>query len=185
MRPEGTTRPEGTAPRPFAFGLGGNLGDVERAFTAALQCLELALGPLEIAPLYRTAPLPPLPQPDYLNTAAVGRTELSPDALLSLAKALERRAGRRSGARNAPRPLDIDLLLYGDSVADVPELTLPHPALLRRRFALAPLADLTPGWSIPPEGPTIAEALAACEHEPRVRRVAWSAGGPPRSCGPP
>lgn len=178
-------RPEGMGPRLFAFGLGGNLGDVERVFTAALRRLELALGSLEIAPLYRTAPLPPLPQPDYLNTAAVGRTELSPDALLSLAKALERRAGRRSGARNAPRPLDIDLLLYGDLVTDAPELTLPHPALLHRRFALAPLADLTPGWSVPPEGPTVAEALAACEPEPMVRRVAWSAGRPPRSCGPP
>lgn len=186
MRPEGTTRPEGTAPRPFALGLGGNLGDVERTLTAALECLAVSLGPLEIAPLYRSAPLPPLPpQPDYLNTAAVGRTELSPDALLSLAKALERRAGRRSGARNAPRPLDIDLLLYGDLVTDAPELTLPHPALLRRRFALAPLADLTPGWSIPPEGPKVAVALAACEHGPRVRRVAWSAGGLQRSCGPP
>lgn len=159
--------------------MGGNLGDVEQTLSHALTALVTALGPLEVAPLYRTAPLPPLPQPDYLNTAAVGRTRLSPDALLSLAKALEHKAGRRPGARNAPRPLDIDLLLYGDRVAVHPELTLPHPALLHRRFALAPLADLTPAWWIPPRGPTVAEALACCDTEESVERVGWAAGRPP------
>jgi 2-amino-4-hydroxy-6-hydroxymethyldihydropteridine diphosphokinase len=152
---------------------------VEKTLTAALRHLALALGPLEIAPLYRTAPVSPLPQPDYLNTAAVGRTALPPDAVLSLAKVLERSAGRRSGARTAPRPLDIDLLLYDDLVTGSPELTLPHPELLRRRFALAPLADLAPECWIPPDGPTVAEALATCPHRQAVERVAWSAGGLP------
>ena len=152
------------------------MGDVERTLAAALAVLARILGPLDIAPLYRTAPLPPTPQPDYLNTAAVGRARLAPDGLLSLAKALERKAGRRRGARNAPRPLDIDLLLYGDRVTVTPELTLPHPALLHRGFALAPLADLAPGWSIPPGGPTVAEALAACTHQGVVERVGWSTG---------
>lgn len=158
--------------------MGGNLGDVERTLTVALAALGRILGPLEIAPLYRTAPVPPLPQPDFLNTAAVGRTRLPPDTLLSLAKDLERKAGRRPGVRNAPRPLDVDLLLYGDRVTDTPELTLPHPELLHRRFALAPLADLTPGWWIPPEGPTVAEALAVCDREGVVERVGWSTERP-------
>lgn len=177
-RPGDGERPGGDL-RPFALGLGGNLGDVETTLAAALRRLDAVLGPLRVAPLYRTAPVSPLPQPDYRNTAAVGRTALAPDALLSLAKALELRAGRRRGARDAPRPLDIDLLLYGDLVAEAPELTLPHPALLGRRFALAPLADLAPGWPIPPDGPTVAEALAACDPRGTVERLEWNAGRPP------
>lgn len=119
----------------------------------------------------------------------MGRTTLPPDAVLSLAKRLELEAGRKHGPRDAPRPLDVDLLLYGDgtcdgdTACDRPELTLPHPRLRQRRFALVPLAELAPGWPLPPDGVPVARALEELEatRNPResVEPVPWSR--PPRT----
>jgi 2-amino-4-hydroxy-6-hydroxymethyldihydropteridine diphosphokinase len=134
-----------------------------------LRGLETALGPqplpIQIAPFYRTAAISPFPQPDFLNTAVLAWTALPPDAVLAVAKALEHAAGRRrsaSGVRNVrfgPRPLDIDLLLYGDLQSATPELTLPHPRLRERRFMLEPLAALDPEIRVPPDGATVRELL--------------------------
>jgi 7,8-dihydro-6-hydroxymethylpterin-pyrophosphokinase len=88
-----------------------------------------------------------------------------------LAKALELAAGRRRGVRFGPRPLDVDLLLYGDLQWDVPELTLPHPRLRERRFMLEPLAEIAPGLRVPPDGRTVAELLAALASEPPIERI--------------
>jgi 2-amino-4-hydroxy-6-hydroxymethyldihydropteridine diphosphokinase len=143
-----------------ALALGGNLGPVESTLREALRQLEAVLGPLRVAPFCRTAAVSSIPQPDYLNTAAVGATALPPDAVLALAKALERAAGRRPGPRFGPRPLDVDLLLWGDLVLPHPELTLPHPRLRERRFVLEPLAAIAPDWRVPPDGRTVAELLA-------------------------
>jgi 2-amino-4-hydroxy-6-hydroxymethyldihydropteridine diphosphokinase len=164
---------EGTEPVLVALALGGNLGPVERTLRRALRRLEAALGPLQVAPFYRTAAVSPArehaPQPDYLNTAALGRTSLPPDAVLALAKALERAAGRRTGPRFGPRPLDIDLLLWGDRISPYPELTLPHPRLRDRRFVLEPLAALAPDLPLPPDGRKVRELLAAVADQ-RVER---------------
>jgi 2-amino-4-hydroxy-6-hydroxymethyldihydropteridine diphosphokinase len=157
----------------IALGLGGNLGPVEETFLRALRQLESALGPLLVAALYRSRPVSPIPQPDYLNTAVLARTSLAPGELLALTQTLERDAGRRDGPRFGPRPLDIDLLLYGDVQLDSPELTLPHPRLRERRFVLEPLADIAPDWRVPPEGATVRELLARLE-EQGVERVGWS-----------
>jgi len=142
-----------------ALALGGNLGPVATTLRHALRHLEAVLGPLQTAPFYRTAAVSPAPQPDYLNTAALGRTTLPPDAVLALAKALEYSAGRRPGPRFGPRPLDVDLLLWGGLVLTRPELTLPHPRLRDRRFVLQPLADLAPDLALPPDGTTVRELL--------------------------
>ncbi|HYH46463.1 MAG TPA: 2-amino-4-hydroxy-6-hydroxymethyldihydropteridine diphosphokinase, partial [Thermoanaerobaculia bacterium] len=92
-----------------ALGLGGNLGDVEAALCAALAGLSAVLGPLRVADLYRSRPWAPgvaaVAQPPYLNTAALADTDLPPEAVLGLAKALELAAGRRPGPRYGPRPL--------------------------------------------------------------------------------
>jgi 2-amino-4-hydroxy-6-hydroxymethyldihydropteridine diphosphokinase len=143
-----------------ALALGGNQGPVERTLARALRLLEAALGPLTVAPLFRSAAVSPVAQPDYLNTAALARTALRPDEVLALAKALERSAGRRPGVRFGPRPLDIDLLLYDDLVIETPEMTLPHPRLRGRRFVLEPLAAIAPDLAVPPDGARVADLLA-------------------------
>ena len=89
----------------------------------------------------------------------MGRTSLPPEAILALAKALERAAGRCRGPRFSPRPLDIDLLLYGTVESSAPELTLPHPRLRERRFMLGPLAAIAPDLPVPPDGVTVRELL--------------------------
>lgn len=126
-----------------------------------------------MAPLFRSAPLPPTDQPDFLNTALTGRTTLPPEDLLALAKALELAAGRTRGERFGPRPLDIDLVLYGDRVSDAPELTLPHPRLRERRFMLAPLAEVAPAMAVPPTGATVLELLERLDADGGVELVGW------------
>ena len=139
-----------------------------------MRRLEEALGPLRIASLYRTAAVSPIPQPDYLNTAVLASASLEPGELLALAKALELAAGRRRGARFGPRPLDVDLLVYGDWQSSAPELTLPHPRLRERRFVLEPLAEIAPDLRIPPDGATVRDLLALLPPEPLVQRIGWA-----------
>ena len=166
-------------------GLGSNLGTPEAHLDQALEALAGTLGPLRVAPLDRTVPLSPRPQPAFLNTVAIARydptTTPPPLALLERFKDLERRAGRRDGPRDGPRPLDLDLLLYGalrfDHRGDAEglgALALPHPRLRRRRFVLAPLADLAPELPVPPDGVTVGELLAALGEEQGVERIPWS-----------
>lgn len=140
-----TRLPAGT-PGHIAFvGLGANLGD---ARTTLLQALDrLAALPqtrlLNHSSLYRTAPIDSH-GPDYLNAVAELATDLSPHDLLQALQALELAAGRERPYRNAPRTLDLDLLLYDDVVLDTPTLTLPHPRMHLRAFVLQPLAEIAP-----------------------------------------
>lgn len=174
--------PEGTGGgrrTPVALAFGGNLPPdldvIAATLRRALDQLRPILGPLRVASFYRSTPVSPVPQPDYLNTAAVAEvldTELPPDAILAMAKALELAAGRRRGLRFGPRPLDIDLLLYGDVRSDAPELTLPHPRLRERRFVLEPLAEIAPDLAVPPDGTLVRELLAALPPDPGLRRIA-------------
>jgi 2-amino-4-hydroxy-6-hydroxymethyldihydropteridine diphosphokinase len=145
---------------------------VEQTLGRALRQLEASLGPLRIASLYRSPPVSPVAQPDFLNTAALAHTALEPEAVLALAKALERAAGRRRGLRFGPRPLDVDLLLYGDRWSAAPELTLPHPRLRERRFMLEPLAEIAPDWPVPPDGATVRELLSRLGETP-LERIGW------------
>jgi 2-amino-4-hydroxy-6-hydroxymethyldihydropteridine diphosphokinase len=177
-------------PVPVALALGGNEGtpgEIQETLARALQHLEASLGHLRVASLYRTAPVSPVPQPDFLNTAALARTALPPEEILALAKALELAAGRRRGVRFGPRPLDIDLLLYGGLQSDAPELTLPHPRLRERRFMLEPLAEIAPDLSVPPDGRTVAELLAqlAGVTPDRCARTPWTGAARARWPGGP
>ena len=97
---------------------------------------------------------------------------------MGLAKALELRSGRRPGTHLAARPLDIDLLVFGDLLRTTPELTIPHPRLRSRRFALAPLVDIAPDLPIPPDGVPAHRLLTILGDTQQVQRVPWSAGGP-------
>lgn len=98
---------------------------------------------------------------------------------MGLAKSLEWLAGRRLGPRNGPRPLDVDLLIFGDRLIQRPELTVPHVRLRQRRFVLSPLAEIAPGLPIPPDGSSAAELLEALEDDQDVEKSTWSTGRPP------
>lgn len=173
LDPENPAEPESLVE--IAVGLGGNVGSPESAFAAALAGLAPHVEGLALSPLYVTAPVGGPPQPDFLNAVATGRTRLPPVDLLHLLRRLEAGAGRvRTSEANGPRPLDLDLLLYGDRLIELPGLVVPHPRLAARRFVLAPLADLVPGLVVPGTGRTVARLLS----EAPPARVARRAGPP-------
>jgi 2-amino-4-hydroxy-6-hydroxymethyldihydropteridine diphosphokinase len=142
------------------LGLGGNLGDRRGFVERALRALDERPGirVTAVSALYETEPWGKTDQPRFLNAAARVATTLSPRALLDAAIAVERSLGRERGERWGPRLIDIDILLYGDRAIDEPGLTLPHPRLTERPFALAPLAEIMPAARI--GGRTAADWLA-------------------------
>lgn len=136
-------------------GLGSNLEAPARQVAAALDGLsELPETILERASrLYRSPPWGVADQPEFVNAVAVLGTALPPRELLNALHRLESEAGRRrAGARWGPRVLDLDLLLYGDTVMKDPDLTLPHPRMHERAFVLVPLLEVMPGARIPGVG---------------------------------
>ncbi|HEY7379730.1 MAG TPA: 2-amino-4-hydroxy-6-hydroxymethyldihydropteridine diphosphokinase [Gaiella sp.] len=144
-------------------GLGANLGDRAATIAAAVEQLELLpqTSVLRVSSLRETEPVGILDQPRFLNGVAALETRLVPRALLDGLLAIERVLGReRSGPRFGPRTIDLDLLLYGAEVLDEPGLTVPHPRLHERRFALEPLAELDPGLDVPGRG-TVSELLVS------------------------
>ncbi|HEX2566119.1 MAG TPA: 2-amino-4-hydroxy-6-hydroxymethyldihydropteridine diphosphokinase [Burkholderiales bacterium] len=144
-------------------GLGANLGDAQGTIRQAMDQLD-ALPNTRIAarsPLYRSAPVGYAAQPDFVNAVAEVRTSLAAGELLAALIEIEERHGRERSFANAPRTLDLDLLLYGDEMMQSARLTLPHPRMHERAFVLKPLLDLAPGIAIPGHGPA-AELLARC-----------------------
>jgi 2-amino-4-hydroxy-6-hydroxymethyldihydropteridine diphosphokinase len=142
--------------------IGSNLDDplrqVEAAFEALAQIEETRLEARSA--LYRSAPMGPPDQPDYVNAVAALSTRLGPAALLRALQAIEAvRGRRRDGPKWGPRNLDLDLLLHGDAVISTPLLTLPHPGLTARNFVVYPLADVAPGLVLP-DGQRLTELRA-------------------------
>jgi len=143
------------------LGLGSNLGDRQAHIQAALEALaEAGLAVGAASPLYESEPWGLADQPRFLNAACAIETVLSPLALLDLLQAIEREMGREPGVRYGPRPIDLDILLYGGRCLQTPRLVVPHPAMLQRAFVLVPLADIAPDARHPCSGLTIAEHLA-------------------------
>ncbi len=126
--------------------LGANLGDAVQALRDALQALAQTPGIrlVKASSLYRTAPVDSS-GPDYINAVAEVATTLSAPDLLTSLQAIENTAGRERPYRNAPRTLDLDLLLYGGASIDSARLTVPHPRMNERAFVLVPLAEIAPG----------------------------------------
>lgn len=153
------------------LGLGSNLGDRAATLRAAVDALGQHLQVSAVSSLYDTAPQLVTDQPRFLNAALAGTTALEPLALLRAVKAIEAALGRIPGPRYGPRALDIDLLLVDDLILDTPELTLPHPRLAERAFALLPLAEIAPGLRLPSGGVTIAELACAVAGTGDVRRI--------------
>lgn len=143
------------------LGLGSNLGDRADALGWALG--RLSEGGVEVqavSGLYATAPQGVEDQPEFMNAACRVVTDLDPPGMLALAKRLEAEAGRVDGPRWGPRPLDIDLLAWDGGTWEAPDLTIPHPRLHERRFALHPLVEVDPHLVLP-SGERIADLLAA------------------------
>jgi 2-amino-4-hydroxy-6-hydroxymethyldihydropteridine diphosphokinase len=137
-------------------GLGANLGDREATIRAALHALP---GVVAVSSLRETDPVGVVDQPRFLNGVAAVETDLSARELLEELLAIERELGRERRERWGPRTIDLDLLLYGEETIDEPGLTVPHPRLHERRFALEPLAELAPDAVIPGRG-RVSDALA-------------------------
>ena len=148
-------------------GLGSNLDgpqdQVERAFVElgglpATRCVATSR-------LYRSAPMGPAGQPDYINAVAKLETELASEALLLALQGIEKAHGRtRSGERWGPRTLDLDILLYADRCIDHPELQIPHPGIAERAFVLYPLHEVAGDIDIPQHGP-LTNLLKDCSPE--------------------
>lgn len=128
------------------IGLGANLGDAPAALRGAVQAIGALPGTevLQCSALYRSAPVDAA-GPDFFNAVVAVRTTLAPDELLAALQAIEAAAGRERPYRNAPRTLDLDILLCGDLHINTPVLTVPHPRMRERAFVLLPLAEIAAG----------------------------------------
>lgn len=141
--------------------IGSNLGDREAALAFAATRLSALLSNFILSSVIETWPVGEGAQDQnlYLNAVAIGDTELSPRELLDLLLAIEHGFGRERPARNAPRTLDLDLILAGDQVIVEPGLELPHPRFRERVFVLGPLAEIAPDLVDPVSGMRVAELL--------------------------
>ena len=155
------------------LGLGSNVGEREDNLRRALELLSAHGVDVEaVSSLYETEPVGEiLDQPDFLNAAARIRTELEPEALLDVCKAVEAELGRVfAGPRHGPRPIDVDLLLLGDVELETDRLTLPHSETRSRRFVLVPLLELDPDLTLP-DGTSLAGELAGLPEGQAVERA--------------
>lgn len=134
--------------------LGANIGEPLRQIEAAFAALAALPGSRVVArsSLYRSAPVGYADQPDFINAVAIIETTLTPHALLDAVLAIERAHGRVREFPNAPRTLDLDIVLYGDVVLQEPGLTIPHARMLERAFVMVPLAEIAPDAVVPGQG---------------------------------
>ena len=157
------------------IGLGSNLGDSRALFREALRRIA-AFGTVSaVSPLYESDPVGP-PQPVFYNAACRLRTNLAPDELLSELLAIERDLGRVRRERWGPRLVDLDILWTGETIVATLELSVPHPELRRRAFALCPLLDVAPDARDPQDGSRYADVLAALGRA-GVREISETRGG--------
>jgi len=145
-----------------AVALGSNCGDRRAHLDYAVSTLRTFLTNLTVSRYYETIPVGVSgPQALFLNAAAVGDTRMSARAVLDALLAIEHERGRERPYANAPRTLDLDVILFGDAIVEEPGLKVPHPRFRERRFVLQPLAEIAPDLRDPVSGKTIAELFAA------------------------
>lgn len=163
------TRPRSDRrPVSVVLALGSNLGDRRHRLREGIFRLSRIVRPVRISSFWETAAVDaPDGSPDFLNAALAGSTVLGPHELLAGLNAIEKAMGRVRTARNAPRPIDIDLIFHGPTLLHTPSLTLPHPRYREREFVLAPLRELELPW-VDPESGVVLERLVGSG---RVERV--------------
>ncbi|MEO1334511.1 MAG: 2-amino-4-hydroxy-6-hydroxymethyldihydropteridine diphosphokinase [Myxococcota bacterium] len=147
--------------------LGANLGEpVDQLVDAVERLAHDELQVVARSRLYRSAPVGPPGQPDYINAAIEVTTTLSPTQLLKHTQGVEQAMGRVKTVRWGPRLVDIDIAIYGSHTIDTPDLVVPHRELANRRFVLAPLADLASAMNVPGLDRTIQQLLEALDDNP-------------------
>lgn len=166
------------------IGLGANLGDARQTLKDAVVCIAQHAGVMIVArsSLYRTAPVDAHGD-DYFNAVVAVETTFSAQQLLRVCQHIEQQFGRERPFRNAPRTLDLDLLLYGDLQHNDETLTVPHPRMTQRAFVLVPLAELCPDLEIPGQG-RVADHLPAVAGQ-RIEKVSTCKCPPCPSQSPP
>lgn len=155
-------------PQPLAVAFGSNLGDRVGSLCFAVEALKSeGITPHALSSVFEAPPVGYLEQPPFLNMVGLASTDLPPRRVLSIFQAVERRAGRTPGFRNAPRPLDLDLLFFGGWIVREPGLIVPHPRWKVRSFVVKPLAEIAPGLRDPETGWEVGEIARLWPMEPR------------------
>jgi 2-amino-4-hydroxy-6-hydroxymethyldihydropteridine diphosphokinase len=157
--------------------LGSNLGDREARLREAISRLETVGKVAAVSSFYEAEPVEVTNQPWFLNCALALETDRAPQELMRALLDIEREMGRQRTREKGPRTIDIDILLLGETVVGSPEVTLPHPALHRRRFVLEPLAEIAPRALHPVLKKTVRELLDDLPAGQEVRKLQNSTGG--------
>ncbi len=153
------------------LGLGTNVGDRADNLRRAMALLGERLNVSAVSSVYETEPWGYTDQPRFLNMACAAEAEMAPAALLTFIQSVEQAVGREPSFRYGPRAIDVDILLWGDVVSESESLTIPHPALHERAFALAPLAEIAPDVQHPVVGKSVLELLTDVPGRDTVRRM--------------
>jgi 2-amino-4-hydroxy-6-hydroxymethyldihydropteridine diphosphokinase len=152
--------------------LGGNMDDPKKQLKLAAVHIGQHIGTIKAtSSIWQTAAWGKTDQPDFLNQALAVETKLEPQELLAEILRIEESMGRKRKEKNDPRIIDIDMLIYEDKVIKQEALTVPHPFLSVRRFALEPLNEIAPQLIHPEEGKSIAQLLASCPDSLPVKKI--------------
>ena len=159
--------------------LGSNVGDRENNLRVAIAALpELGVQIKKVSSIYETEPVDLVEQPWFLNCVVEGQTTVPPAALLKELRLLEKRKGSKKLVARGPRLIDVDILVYGRQTIDSPDLQVPHPRMLLRRFVLAPLAEIAPDLKHPSWSGNAAQLLAALKDKSAVGKISGDLRAP-------